>query len=504
MDHRSIIVKCLNIAYKQYLLKEPNLRNKDLILGSLELINLEDKQILANSRERQNLDNLISLTMNIIDSTGAESMVYDNTVLTNEIDLAITNDDDLKDVVIENVTTSTKTEGSILKSILKDVQSLSLNKAKSRISKILTKATYTSYKTTNMGSVSSFLNEVIEELESSKITSGEKDPAVIDRVNLSNTSAVHKVFQDVKDVTDTSIIFKLEWEAVNQAFDGGLRPGMTLLTPASQHNYKTSGTLSLFRQLATVNTPMQRYEGKVPTLVRYSFEDSLANNFLFMHNEIMYSRTGKVPESGSKSIEEMADFVTSVLTNTGFEVEFSRVNPSGWNYKDIQDAILTLISEGHDVQVLELDYLAMIGTEGCDNAAGAPAALQNLFQRMRNFCAALDIILITPHQFSPEVDKLRGVIPDREIVRRAIASNMYSDSTKIAHEVDAVLGFNKIKHGDGKEYLQFQRGKFRFPVVVDAYKHSWFYEFPADGSPIPGNAKTLRKLPVISHVDDFI
>ncbi len=503
MDIRSIAVKCLNIAYKQYLLNEVNIRNKEIILESLELVNIDDNSVAVTSRENENINNLISLIMNLLDATGTDVESYDKKVIENEIELAIKNDNEFKELVISTVTTSVGSDKLILKSILKDIQALGLFKSKEKISKILAKATYASHKTTTMNSVSSFVNTIMEELETTKIKTSEKDPAIIDRVNIANKSAVKKIFQDVKDITDTSMIFKLEWEAVNEAFDGGLRAGQTLLVPASQHNYKTSGTLSIFRQIATANKPVQRYPDKKPMLVRYSFEDSLANNFLFMYKEILYSRTGKIADTKSLTTDEMSDFVMDALSETGYEVEFSRINPSDWNYKDIQDNILALISEGNDVQVLVLDYLAMIGTEGCDSSHGAPAALQNLFQRMRNFCAARDILLVTPHQFSPEVDKLRGSMPDRDILKRAVESNMYSDSTKVAHEVDAVLGFNKIKHTDGKEYLQFQRGKFRFPVIVDANKHSWFYEFPSDKSPIPGNAKALRNLPSVSYSDDF-
>jgi hypothetical protein len=357
-----------------------------------------------------------------------------------------------------------------------------------QIEEILSKAsTAFKYNRDKIKDINQFLSELQAQLDPLQADISIKDPAIISEIDIGNDESMLKVFSEIKNSTNGNGIYKLGWGAVNKMTQGGLRQSEFILINALQHKYKTGFTLSLFKQIAMLNKPLNKDPNKKPLLLRISFEDELTSNLQFLYQSIKYDETREYVDIDNVSIEEMSGFVKDRLQVNGFQVKMMRVDPTLWSYRSICNKVLEMEAQGYVVEILFLDYLNKVPTTGCVNTGATGTDIRDQFRRIRNFASPRKTTVITPHQLSTEAKQLlRTGIPEDQFVKVINEKGYYSGCKQLDQEIDLELYIHLFKHNK-ETYLSIQRGKHRLPTIIhDEDDKYCIYKFPK-GMPIPND-----------------
>ncbi len=327
------------------------------------------------------------------------------------------------------------------------------------IQDIITKAfSKLKFKKNEIPDMKLFVADICAQLEPYQLDAVSKDPAIVDEIDLSNTNQVESMFQRVQEQNTGATILRTGWQGLNRMLDGGFRRGEEIVLGALQHNYKTGMSLSCFKHIALYNAPQMIDPTRKPLLVRISFEDSALDNFQFLYQSLMENETGQACITDGVTPEEMTRYVQEKLGVNGYHIKILRVDPSQWTYKDITNLVLQYESEGYEIHVLMLDYLAMVPTTGCIQTT-IGSDIRDMFRRMRNFTAPRGITLFTPHQLSSDAKRLiregRG-----DFVKEINGKGYYDGCQRLDQEVDVEI-YQHIEIVNGKSYLTMQRGKHR-------------------------------------------
>lgn len=313
-------------------------------------------------------------------------------------------------------------------------------------------------------SVTDLIAQLYQEIEPYTTSHKAVDPAVVGVFNTKDIAASTEQFLEAQKLNDEEGILRFGYQGLNRMFGGGLRRGYQLVIGALQFNYKTGFTKQLFAQFPRYNKPYMIDPKKKPLIISISFEDPLALNMPFMFR-VLWENIHNEPAPMTKDPREMAEFVNEQLGINGYDVIFMHVNPTLWTYRDIQNTVLYYESQGYEIHLLLLDYLAMVPTTGCKAGGPIGSDMRDMFRRMRNFTAPRKIATITPHQLSTEAKMLvRQGLEDTFV--REIANKGYYDSCKtIDQEVDAELHIHIVKF-NSRSWLTCQIGKHRLPKPV--------------------------------------
>lgn len=319
-------------------------------------------------------------------------------------------------------------------------------------------------------SVTELVAGLMSEIEPYANTVKEKDPAVVGAFSIKDLAQSAQQFSDAKELNDEAGIMRTGHQGINRMLSGGFRRGYEVVVGALQHNYKTGFTKQLFCEIPRYNKPYMIDEKRKPLIISISFEDPLALNMPFVF-KVIWENKYHEPAPQDKTSQEMAEFVNEEMGVNGYDVVFMHVNPTMWTYRDIQNTVLHYESLGYEIHCLLLDYLAMVPTTGCNNMGPIGSDIRDMYRRLRNFCSARKITLITPHQLSTEAKMLiRNGLEDTFV--QEIANKGYYDSCKtIDQEVDLELYIHKVMF-NGRAWLTVQRGKHRLTVQTpEEYKY---------------------------------
>lgn len=364
--------------------------------------------------------------------------------------------------------------------------------AKEILNKYAYKAKFRPDEITN---ISSFIREMVSELEPFQTNIAEKDPAVVASVKLSDLDALTEVFDRAKKRRDGSGSLITGWQGLNEMLDGvGLRRGELLTVAALQHGNKSGFTRMLFKQIAMYNTPVMEDPNKKPALVHYSFEDELETNVDYWYRNI-YENEHKIKVTRDMLVNtpssEKSRYVYEKLSATGYEIFLHRINPSEWTFRDIQNDLIRIETEGYEIHCCTIDYLSMIPTTGC-TIGPAGVDIRDLFRRMRNFCSAHKITLITPHQLSTEA-KMMARDEVANFIQKLVGGGYYSGTKQLDQEIDTELFIHRTKAANGKWYQEIQRGKRRDGEIVPDSKLYFCMQFQDIGTlPDDLNGPSLR------------
>jgi len=359
------------------------------------------------------------------------------------------------------------------------------------------------FKWNRVNDVNTFLADLISKLEVFQISNKLNDPAVLNEVDIGNDENLIKEFNDVRKLNNSDRIYKTGWTPFNELSQGGIRPGETVVINALQHKYKTGFSLTLFSQIALYNKPLNVDPNKKPLLLRISFEDDLASNLQFLYQYLKYNETREKPDIKNVSAEEMASYVKSCLQVNGFQIKMIRVDPTQWTFKSLFNKIIELEAQGYVIEVLMVDYLAMLPTIGCITTGATGTDIRDLLRRVRNFCSAKKIAFITPHQLSTEAKSLlRSGMPEDQFVKEINEKGYFAGSRQLDQEMDLEVYIHLFKRGKDETWLSVQRGKHRLPTIIpDSHKY-YLMKFPSKGMPIPDSTPGVqdwyRKLPNVA------
>lgn len=484
-DHRLLLVKCITLLYRESMISEKESNSCDLVRTVLEGIKLPEISITMNS-ERDLLaalkDTALYMCGNPVDT------VYERDELMQRLKVNCGIDEKLYEAFSQGIERDMD-DGSLKRTILSIRKFLNDTFRENEIAaKIHGASNKLRFQRDTIKDVREFVKTLTNELEPYQIEANRKDPAVVDMVDLGDTASLAEQFSEVAADENSSTILKAGWQDLNIMTQGGMRRAETVVIPALQHKYKTGFTLSLFRQLCTLNIPKLTNPNKKPLMLRISFEDSLLANIVFLYQNIIENETGKLPviekkwpneEARKEYLRKLATYVKEKMEVTGYHVKMMRVNPSMWSLRDLQNTILSLEADGYEIHCCMVDYLPMMPTTGCDQGP-AGADLQNMVQRARNFFSAKNILFISPWQLSSEAKML--VREGRtDFVKFVAEKGYYKGCKSIDQEVDLEI-YIHIEKFNGQAWLTVQRGKHRLPTIISDDEKYFCLPFPEKGS----------------------
>lgn len=484
MDTRTLLAKIVALIFKTRQLEMTD--HDDLIRTILETVKIDNKeQTFLGSNNTLKFKDFIIKMLEEKDPIVLETLIPTLTIL-------LENDVKLLNVIKDSIS-SEQDEGTIKRVISSHIKTLNNYFKETLAIEVISRMSYDlKFNRGKIGNFSTYLKDSIAELEplATAVTSI-KDPALVNEVDFGDPESLSSVLEEVKNLNTNKSIYKFGWQALNRMTQGGIRAlGGELITIAAlQHNYKTSMSLSVFTQIATLNKPVMSPEdietGKKPLLLRISLEDNLTNNLQFMYQylkavdgEIIRSRDFDQLDTG-----EMTQYIMKKLTVNGFYIKMLRVDPSQMDVSYLINTIIGLEAQGYRVHVCMVDYVTMMSTRGCTQGATGTDK-RDLLRRIRNFFSARGITFITPLQMSTEAKQLiRNGVPEHHLVKEVANRGYYADSKQLDQEIDLELYIHLASH-NRRKYLTVQRGKHRLPSIVEN-EDDLYYIMPFEGPHAP-------------------
>lgn len=503
MDHKILLAKSITLLYLESKIRDKIENSTELVRSVLENVQVSEIGVgLNTSRET-----ILALKTTILEMcSNPLDHEYDRHVLIQRVKLNTENDEKLYEAIVHGLD-DTLTEEQIKKMIGLIRGSIRHHFREEKIAEVLNKASYAfKYQREKIADTSKFLDDLELELAPLRATAEIKDPAIITEVDIGDDDHMHQLFGQVITTAEGGCVCPTEIPDLNDMLQGGFRVGLSVIG-ALQHKYKTGFTLSIFSQIAQTSIPRNRDPNKKPLMLRISFEDDMTNNLQFLYQYLRFSETREPVSVRNVSKEEMGSYVKSKLQVNGYHIKMIRVDPSQWTYKSIFNKIMEYEAKGYVVEVLMLDYLHKIPKTGCLQSGPMGADICDLFNRVRNFCCAKDIIGITPHQLSTEAKQLiRNGVPEDQFVNEIAEKGFYEGTKQLDQIVDLEIYIHLFRH-NGSWWLAVRRGKHRIPTILDDDAKKYFLlRFPK-AMPIPayrpGDEIGIRKLPsVASNVSE--
>lgn len=316
--------------------------------------------------------------------------------------------------------------------------------------------------------------EVLVEIESySNKMSPQAKSFILNQASMSDPSTLADIIAKAKEENTGKGGFKSGWQKVNKMLGdaGNFRRGMTVLVGALTHNYKSGFVHDLFRHACIYNTPEVEDPEKKPAIFYFSSENRAEEDLVRMYIALKENETGVAVNLRDIDPQEAADYISSRLQATGFHVEMFLLDSNNFTAMDLFNFIVEKESEGYDVQAIYFDYLALINKRGMQGGV-AGEEVRMLFQTVRLFMLARDILFVTPHQLSQEAMTVKrsGVA---NFVAEIASKNYWDASRRIANEADLEIFLDIVRHNN-KAYLAVHRGKHRTPKDT-AVEHRHFF-----------------------------
>jgi hypothetical protein len=505
VDSKLFLIKSITLLFREEKLFGREHISKNLVSNLLSYVKTSDISI-GNYSERDVIVRLKE-TLNEMTKENNES-IFDTDNLLVTLRTNCMHDENLYAIIEKSLLDTESMSESVLKrsitNLIKDLNNFYIEE---QIASILSSASYKFLKERDkIKDVNVFLTEITNQLETLQVNTKSHDPAIKSEIDISEPTNIQGIFDEIKKSKGNELVLKTGWHALNRMLQGGIRRGETVFIPALQHKYKTGFTLSIFKQLATVNKPYMLDSTKKPMFLRISFEDDLSNNIEFLYMSLKSDEGQKSVDIKNVPTEEMAAYIKEKLEVNGYSIKMLRVDPNAWSYKHICNKVLELEAQGYEVQVLMLDYLAMVPTVGCIGNGPMGTDLRDMVRRMRNFCGPKKIALITPHQISTQGKALlRSGIDDFAFVKEIAGKGYYSGSSQLDQEIDLEIYIHVVSY-QKEHYLTVQRGKHRITTIADEKDQYFILKFPK-GMPIPddihGEDTSLRSVKSQDSTDEL-
>lgn len=477
MDNKLLLAKSITLLYQESKLQDKSENSADLIRTVLENVQVSEVGVgLSTTREV-----ILALKTTILEMCDNPiDHEYDKLELLQRIRINTGDDTKLYEAIELGLDDSLKIDQA-RRTITNIQKSIHNHFREQQIATILNKASYSfKFEREKIKDVNQFLNDLQTQLEPLQLNSSYADPAVIGDLDIADEEGMERIFTDIQKNNAGTRVYKTGWQALNRMLDGGFRPGTMTVIGALQHKYKTGFSLSLFQHIAMYNTPLTTDTTKKPTLLRISFEDSLDLNLQFMYQSMLFDET-RTPISKEElagiPVQEMSAYVKKKLTANGWTIKMLRVEGTQWTYRSICDKIVSLTATGHAVEVLVLDYLFKVSKAGCMSSGIIGSDVNELFSRVRNFCASQNIACITPHQLSTEAKTmLRSGMSESDFVKNLVNRGFWENSKSLDVVVDNSLYVHLFKHNK-ETYFSVQGDKARGMVIPEEDKY-FLLRFP--------------------------
>lgn len=462
MDSKLLLIQLTTLMYKESQLEDAGYRSTDLVKQILAKIKLPEAT-MEFDRTRDILQSLRSTALWMTENS--KDHKFDRMTLLQRIRVNVGEDESLY-YAFEQGTEAVETSEALKQQCINMRQELRRYLQQTEVRAVLKDASSRVLFDSENIDWRNFVTDTMAKLEPFvSVNEGHVIEGLVDELDMSDTDAIADLMSRGQKELSTVGSFRTPWQAVNRMFGsaGGPRRSETIVIGALQHNFKTGFTRGLFKGACMYSAPVLRDPTKKPLIALISLEDSLTDAILWFYANIKENETGQPVNLSEINVEEASEYVKERLTSQGFIVKMLRLNPSDVTYHSMMDLIASWEAEGHELQLLAIDYLNMMSKRGCTPGPHG-FEIRDLFRRMRNALSARGCTLITPHQLSTEAKGLvrQGI----EDFVKEIANKGYYDSCKtIDQEVDMEIYIHIVKI-NGRSYLTIQRGKHRKPSIT--------------------------------------
>lgn len=479
MNNRMMIERALILSYRNSIEEVVDEAVNRLVKDILKEIRLPE-EVLGTSGEREMIEGLLELIQEIMDGD------FTTDSLVGELKIICGKDYDFHESLSEIIGAISPGEDN-KKEVISLTRKMSAYFKSQKVNKIIGQAYY-NLQNGDRDDNKATIAQLLTDLEQHSSTGSYDDPAVVDEFMLGDKETATELLQKAKDRMAGELIYKTGWIDLNKSLQGGFRPGNFVLIPAMEHRNKSGFTRSLFKQLVIYNIAQNFLKNKKlkPLAMHLSFEDDLSDNVQYIYNNIMFNRTGEYVDTKKVTAEQMEKVVREELSRGGFDIHMARIDPSTWAYYDIQNRVKLFESKGFEVKILMLDYLGKIAPTGCEARGGTGTDIREMLSRMRNFCSARDILLITPWQFGPVAkNMLAGGVSDKDLLRELRGIGAESGSKQLGQEPDIILNLHSWRKDENHAYFNVDLAKHKIPVAVADVHTRMFFQYPDRGMPIP-------------------
>lgn len=384
MQPEIVLAKCITLLYRESQLDNRTENSADLVQTTVEKIYIGDNE-LGMANKRGILIGLRDFVLELCKLPASHQ--YELTELLQQVQLVTNGDVNLYNSIKDAITQ--ELQPVILKRNITNLKkSISEFFREMKLKEILSKASRDfSFNRQNIRDVGEYINNLILELEVTSSKTSSKDLGIVKSMDFSDDNSVKLIFNDVADSNTANLPFRTGHRELNEALQGGPRPGDTVVVAALQHNYKTGFTLGMFADIVVENKPKCKDPTKKPLAYRITAEDPLRNNAQFLYQKFKSEETGEAIDIKNVSVDDMVSYVKKKLSVNGYQVIMDEVNPTTWTYQSIINRIIQLESMGYIIEILCIDYLSKFSTEGCNQGAIGDDVM-DLLMRVRNYCAA--------------------------------------------------------------------------------------------------------------------
>lgn len=467
-----IIIKAITLLHRERELGEEATDNSnDLVRTILDTMG-ESK--LYSGGDSEVLDNLKHMIRDMVNNPNN----YDKTTLLQSLELIIQDKPNLLKVIDKTINVELAVP-SLKRTIISLRNTLNNYYKEQKIKTLLSTASY-KITTGNLGneSIQEFANKLMTNLEALSNTTTTKDPGIVDEIDIGNSDDMNILLNKVKEQSGENGRLKTGWKELNDMLGGGLRRGETVITSALQHNYKSGFVQSLFMQIPIHNVPVMTDPSKKPLILLISFEDDAEIIANFMYRYLYFNEHNEIPDLTSITNSEVAKYIKEKLGVNGYHAKIIRVNPSEWTYKHMFNKILEYEAAGFEIHATIVDYLSKLPTTGCITSGPMGTDLRDLWNRCRNFFSSKGILFVSPHQLSVDAKQLlRNGVSAQTLVKEIANKGYYEGSRQLDQVVDLEI-HQHIAYINKKPFLTFQRGKRRFPEIIDENKKYFMLPFP--------------------------
>lgn len=483
MNPEILLSKCISLLYRESQLENSTETSADLVRTAVEKLKINDALIGIPTKR----DATLALKALVLEmSRHGPGHEYDLTELLQQIRLITNGDDNLYNAIAQGI--EQDMAQPILKRNITNLRKTVSNYFREqRIAEIVSKAHRDlNFGRHNITDLSQYIRNIITELEVTSAKAVAKDPAIVYSMEIGDDKAMQEIFGDVASSNTEGLAFNTGYQELNEALQGGPRPGDAMIIGALQHNYKSGMSLALFANIAIFNKPKTKDPSKKPLLYRVSCEDPLRNNAQFLYQLLKYDET-RVPVNVKKvSTEEMYSYVKQRLQVNGFHILLEEVNPSQWTYQSLINRVVELESQGYSVEVLSIDYLSKLPTTGCVQGSLGDDVM-DMLSRVRAFALANGILFISPHQLSTDAKRKLETVPAEQFLHTIKGGGFFEKTKGLDRIYDIGLLIHKVETNNNGDWLHCVVDKHRFPSVVDSKLKSWYMKFPDCKMPIPSN-----------------
>lgn len=481
-----ILIKCIGLLFKEYELinkgdMERTELSVDLVKSILNVLS-SDKKPLSGS-DIIIVEELKNFLSTLIDKT----FEFNRDTVLQTIEIILRDREQLYLIIEKSLNQEMSVSGS--KNSIVNLRKYLLRYYKEcEMVNLISKASFALNTSNVQDGVSVYVNTLIDKLQALNITTSVRDPAIQEMVDIDNEEEVEKSMEEMSKEENGGEKFKTGWKALNRMLQSGFRRGEQWVIGSLQHNYKSGFVRSLFVQLITHNKPLDTVPGKKPLALFISFEDQVMIINSFIYKYLYYNEFNDVPDFSKITAKEITKYITEKLTANGFKVMIMKVDPNLWDYKNLVNKVVELEANGYDPQILVVDYLSKMNTNGCKQGP-IGTEYRDLFDKMRQFSIGHNILFITPHQLSTEAKALnspsKGGLTGFEFLREINGKGYYADTRQLDQVVDGEIYIIKSRVARGEYKLYCARGKHRTTkIIANENDLEFSLDFPKNGMPI--------------------